>query len=125
MSTTPRTGWTAPGSSANPKQVGMGVENGWPLRLLFGETNNQIAEFIQPAVDGGIVKPLGLAFVMRAVDEDSEVPVVVEEVGASLGAGDGVLTTVGLTVAVLVHMVQPGLFERAARSAPELGVMLV
>lgn len=62
---------------------------------------------------------------MGAVDEDCQMVFVVEKVGAGPRLSDGVLTTIGLAVAMLLDISQSGMLQRTACRTSQLGAVLL
>ena len=89
----------------------MGGEDLWPVAGRLGEAHHQVPQLLQTPVDGLVLDPPISSIVVRSVDEDRQLIVVVEEVGAGLGGGDAVLAAVRFAVAMMLNVSQPGLLQ--------------
>ena len=68
-------------------------------------------------MDIGILLLLALGLMMRTVDEDRQMEVIVEKVSTSTRGGNRVLAAVRLAIAVVGDMGQPSLLQAAAGGA--------
>src|SRR5690606_4863382 len=96
-----------------------------PGIVFFREAHNVVASGLEAGVDGVVTLGLRLGAMVRPVDEDGRLPVLVEEVGRRPAALYGVLPLVRQAIAMLTYKGQPSLFEGAAGDTFELAELLL
>src|SRR5262245_11602980 len=95
-----------------PEDARVCVEDAWPAAGIGTEPNHVVAELLEPRL-GGLVALLHVRMVVdRAVDVDSDLIVLVEEVRSCRRRLDEALAAFRHPIATRPNRVQPRLFQR-------------